>query len=1503
MATATAHDEILAAVPGSAASVRTRLHAVVSGPSELGECAMSEGSLAQPAQRPPALGSSASEAAPASRPSVRATPRPLLGNAAAVRSAAGGSHTPDQPGPPTVAPTGSPADTEDATALLVSDDDLEPPTRSAAANIVAGRRTGLPGIGRRESVPRQRRRDPASAVADARARLAQVAQRLRSEALPAFQRGLDAVDPGLVQDAGGLVLLLWTAVSAERERLLPPESIRAVDAPELPAVAEIRDAVLSGVTIQRFRGEDLLGPPRRVEYVHDVAGFVATQTDAAASVVGAARELGIRLGRRPLSSDDEEAAVRILASHPNPWQFAYVTAVVRGQGLEHVLQTFGFAAAENLRAVAASQEFLKRRASLGPADRLGIVEPVPLERRVRVLRPYGGGELALELYGDPSFYETLLVPYNRTQLDGLPPTTMVTAGTELLIEPQLVRGRYRMVFMAVETTKRQADRPYIDASPVGAAIVGTKSHYTLRWPLVEPPADAWRTSTGLVLWQPQSRRSDWVRLEWHAENDPSAVGVKGVRADDWLDVQTIATADLNTAGSSVDRSWPVLGTHTITVAVTFPDVYVDPIRLRYPQPVVTAREKLEADWPTVDDTRLDPSLLFAEPAETYGDFQRIAGELGVTEDELAHSPALAGRVSTSYYPEFLLRDLRQQLVGMGPSSRRRKLQYQIDAVEQAIRETRMWGMRPLRALYVSAEDERTVSSPLVLYVSVDPDAPRSSFYPLKLWDFTREGGGRAFTDGHGAVDVRTSLIGLLDRFGDEAPYPTGTVRFAIDSALLPESLAGPYPLAREIYEVHTHGGLLIERLAGGLFTLAVVSVGVLTLGPEVALTAFAIYGAIAGLADILQRLEAGTFEWDIQTGMDILAIAGGLVAGISPVISTVRGVGSVAWLGTTAKATGVVQLGVMTGQHLGRIVKAVESGDADKIAEAVLAAAIDGALMVVILKAGPAPEEGPARGRDPLAEAGGRVRPAGPEGGGGRPSTAAGIAGDRPPPPIGQEPSAAPREGTPLAAHEQWTGRVAERGLSPRPGPATAAGPPVGRGTYESVAGERTFATPERAFAAYDEALTRSGGKEVGVYRNTQSPTSEYIVRVGDEQSVGPPLEGSWEPVLHKHPNPENVLTRRMPAPQDVQNTLHSAVAGGRPVTEFIDYPLPDGRHALVAYTVDPANGRVTIKYEAADGSIVQRTFASLEAYASHYAERTTYVDPTSPEYQWIIRDLHEFYSGRDWQGGSTARGVLKPEATAAAPPVEGVVRTPSAGRRARAEPAARTPAQLERAAQALEQRIETLRGHPDAVKMADELDVIRREFGEGRAADASTRVTELERRVARAELTQASGGLEQVYGTSEEVLGSRVIEYVPSAEGPPVRLDTTTPHPLDTTGQRLLSHVRRAIADAESEGFSTAEARALRTVERSGRSALRDAYRGSHIDRLAKRAVMDDPQLEHVLVTVNFERGADFYDSRTGHWYDITTTGKWKQHVRDYGPSQHGRTTIPGFRLPTEPQ
>jgi hypothetical protein len=144
-----------------------------------------------------------------------------------------------------------------------------------------------------------------------------------------------------------------------------------------------------------------------------------------------------------------------------------------------------------------------------------------------------------------------------------------------------------------------------------------------------------------------------------------------------------------------------------------------------------------------------------------------------------------------------------------------------------------------------------------------------------------------------------------------------------------------------------------------------------------------------------------------------------------------------------------------------------------------------------------------------------------------------------------------------------------------------------------------------------------------------------------------------------------------MPAPQDVENTLVDAWRAQRPITEFIDYPLPDGRRGLVAYTVEPAQGTITIKYQQSDGATVVRTFKSLKAYASHYAERTTYVDPKSPEYEWIMRDLADFYGHREWSPGVTAVGTAKPGRPGVPGAIEGVIEHPPV--RAGAEPDAPT--------------------------------------------------------------------------------------------------------------------------------------------------------------------------------------------------------------------------------------
>jgi len=195
-----------------------------------------------------------------------------------------------------------------------------------------------------------------------------------------------------------------------------------------------------------------------------------------------------------------------------------------------------------------------------------------------------------------------------------------------------------------------------------------------------------------------------------------------------------------------------------------------------------------------------------------------------------------------------------------------------------------------------------------------------------------------------------------------------------------------------------------------------------------------------------------------------------------------------------------------------------------------------------------------------------------------------------------------------------------------------------------------------------------------------------------------------------------------------------------------------------------------------------------------------------------------------------------------------------------------------------------------------------RNQLREGQAAEASKSINALEKEVALAQLTMAHSGLEHQYDETGRDFSGRVIEYVPSTKGAPIRLDATAPSALDATGQKLLAHVRRAVVEFESTGGITQkEMEAVRAAPIEDQRTRYEMYRGSAIDRLAKKAVFDDGELEHVYVTVNREKGADFYDSRTGRWYDMTTIGQWRRHEVKYGPTQPGKTTIPGSRLPIE--
>ena len=204
----------------------------------------------------------------------------------------------------------------------------------------------------------------------------------------------------------------------------------------------------------------------------------------------------------------------------------------------------------------------------------------------------------------------------------------------------------------------------------------------------------------------------------------------------------------------------------------------------------------------------------------------------------------------------------------------------------------------------------------------------------------------------------------------------------------------------------------------------------------------------------------------------------------------------------------------------------------------------------------------------------------------------------------------------------------------------------------------------DEALAIYDRVVAQSGGNEVGLFYNPN--TGEFAVRVGTEFSVSPPPHGEgWQAIVHLHPNPENVIIRRMPAPADVMGAVRAAFRTGSH-TEYVQFVRPDGTigYSRVEVTTHPPRIVVELPGEPASRGHAgepPRTIevTTPEAYAREYGSDTSHLDPTSALYRWIMRDLDAFYAARrsgqthDAGEGRTAAGTVMPapDVSGTAPP------------------------------------------------------------------------------------------------------------------------------------------------------------------------------------------------------------------------------------------------------------
>lgn len=295
---------------------------------------------------------------------------------------------------------------------------------------------------------------------------------------------------------------------------------------------------------------------------------------------------------------------------------------------------------------------------------------------------------------------------------------------------------------------------------------------------------------------------------------------------------------------------------------------------------------------------------------------------------------------------------------------------------------------------------------------------------------------------------------------------------------------------------------------------------------------------------------------------------------------------------------------------------------------------------------GPAPGrpagDGPAEVRSPGE--GPAVRPAAdaPPGVRGDPAASApadrSTSGTAPPAPPAARP-AAPAARRPLTRRERRHERLMARfesGIDYSRGPPAAdvARPPRS-GVYR-----RRLRTDVDAFNAYNDAVAVAGGREVGLFHNPR--TGEYRVMIGDETGVSAPGRSGWDAVVHYHPDGGTRMTFRLPSPHDFQGLMFRFLESGGPVREFVEFDIPGVGRGRTEYGIDPGHAEpFYVRIHRPNEAPQTLRFAHDGAFSSYWGDRTVYVEPGSPLYDAMIRDIQTYVRSLDpaQTGAPPARG------------------------------------------------------------------------------------------------------------------------------------------------------------------------------------------------------------------------------------------------------------------------
>jgi hypothetical protein len=175
---------------------------------------------------------------------------------------------------------------------------------------------------------------------------------------------------------------------------------------------------------------------------------------------------------------------------------------------------------------------------------------------------------------------------------------------------------------------------------------------------------------------------------------------------------------------------------------------------------------------------------------------------------------------------------------------------------------------------------------------------------------------------------------------------------------------------------------------------------------------------------------------------------------------------------------------------------------------------------------------------------------------------------------------------------------------------------------------EVKITSAEHAYTLYNEALSGAKGKEAGIYYNPS--TGEYKVRIGDEHGVNGPSEQGYHAVLHYHPNPNNVLTFRLPAPADFVGLIMRYVKEHKTVREFVEFEIPGVGRGRTEFGIEGGQKEpFYVKIFLPDGTQQTVRFQHDGAYSVYWGSRTVYLEPGTPEYKRMISDISEYLRKR----------------------------------------------------------------------------------------------------------------------------------------------------------------------------------------------------------------------------------------------------------------------------------